>query len=294
MTQIALLYPGSMGCALAEALAPLGHQLVSYLAGRSRRTHENADRARVRGLSTFEQLVDAADAVVSLVPPNAASRVAHRYATALRSSRRWTGVEPRPLFIDANSVAPATVVAIDKAVRGAGGRFVDGAFLGPSTPIGRKTLLLLSGPDARAAAEIFQSTIAVKMIGGTVGHASAVKMAIALVTKALTALFLEMSCAATKAGCLDATLEAMRQLYPGTMEFVERNLPTYRTHAGRRVIEMREVEAWLDELDQRGAMTRAATAVLECVSKAGLHGAAAPFDELLRHIVQREPLRAMA
>ena len=294
MTQIALLYPGAMGRALADALAPLDHQLVSHVAERSSRTQENADCAGVRGLSSFEQLVDAAEVVVSVVPPNAASCVAHRYAAALRSSRRWTGADHRPLFLDANSVAPTTVAAIDKVVRAAGARFVDGAFLGPSTPIGGRTLLVLSGPDASAAAEIFGPAIAVKVIGDTVGHASAVKMALALVTKALTALFLEMSCAAAKAGCLDATLEAMRQLYPGTMEFVERNLPTYRTHAARRLVEMREVQAWLEELGQRGAMTQAATAVTEHVSNAGLQVPAAPFDQLLRHIVAREPLRAMA
>src|ERR1700686_1612330 len=294
MTQIAVLYPGGMGRALAEALAPLDHSLISYVAERGTRTQENARRVGVRAMSSFEETVDTAEVVVSVVPPDAASDVARRYAAALARSSKWSRVNRRPLFVEANSVAPSTVIASDKLIGAAGGRFVDGVFLGPSTPISPSTLLMLSGPDGPTAAEIFGPAVATRAIGGTIGHASAVKMGIALMTKALMALFLEMACAAGKAECLDATLEVMRRLYPGTMEFVERNLPTYPTHATRRIVEMKDAQLWLAELGELGAMTRAPPDVLELVSNAGFEGAAGAFGPLLQHIVAREPLAIRA
>jgi 3-hydroxyisobutyrate dehydrogenase-like beta-hydroxyacid dehydrogenase len=288
MMSIAVLYPGAMGRALAEALAPFGWPLVSFLAERGSRTQENARVAGVRALASFCDLVETADMVISAVPPGAALDVAREYAEALRASPRRTAAKPSPLFVDANSISPSRVVAIDRIVRAAGARFVDAVFLGPSTPINARTLFMLSGLDASAAAAIFAPAIATKVIGEGVGQASAVKMSIALLTKALMALFLEMSCASAKADCLPAALEVMRKLYPGTMEFIERNLPTYRTHAPRRLVEMLEAQSWLDELGERGAMIRAAVTVLERVLDGGLAGDS--FEELLGQIVARAPL----
>lgn len=294
MAQIALFYPGAMGRALAEALAPFDHRIVAFLAERSARTRDNAREAGVHPTTSFQDAVDAAEIVVSVVPPSEAVAVAQRYGAALRTVRLSRIANFRPLYVDANSVAPSTVCAIERLVAAAGARVVDAVFLGPSNPISRRTLMLLSGPDAEAAAELFAPAVAVKVIGDKVGQASAAKMAMALLTKALVALFLEMACAATKGGCLDATLMVMRQIYPGTMEFIERTLPTYPRHASRRVVEMEEAQAWLTELGQIGAMTRAATAVLDRFAKAGFGGAAGDFDELLRNITTLEPWIAAA
>jgi 3-hydroxyisobutyrate dehydrogenase-like beta-hydroxyacid dehydrogenase len=294
VTQIAVLYPGAMGRALAEALAPFDHSLVAHLTGRSTRTQENARGAGIRAMASLEELADTAEIVVSVVPPGAALLVAGHYAAALGKSRRWTHAGRRPLFLDANSVAPSTIRAIENVIGAAGGDVVDGVFLGPSNLIGDRTLLMLSGPHANVAAEILGPAIAVKVVGDTVGHASSVKMAIALVTKAFVTLFLEMSCAAGKAGCLDSTLEVMRDQYPGFMEFLERNLPTYPTHAARRVVEMREVQVWLAGLGQSATMTKAATIVLERVSHAGLEVGIRSFEELLHEIIAREPFATRA
>jgi 3-hydroxyisobutyrate dehydrogenase-like beta-hydroxyacid dehydrogenase len=278
MTDIAVLYPGAMGRALADALAPSEHTLVSYVSERSQQTRENARSARVHVVPSFADLVDAAEIVVSVVPPGAALAVAERYAEGLRCSRRWKSERGTPLFVDA------------KVIAAAGGRCVDGVFLGPSNPISRRTLLMLSGPDAPVAAEIFGAAVATRVAGDEIGHASAVKMGIALVTKALVALFIEMACAAEKAGCLDATLDVMRDLYGGTMEFLERNLPTYRRHAARRIGEMKEAQAWLTGMEQLGAMTEAATTVLERLRDSDLDVPAAEFDALVREIVALQPL----
>ena len=288
-----MLYPGAVGKAIADALAPFEQSFVTCLVGRSARTRENAKSASIRALDSMEEIVKHADLVISVVPPVAAHDVAQHFAMALRRvSPRGCGGGHAPLFLDANSISPATATAIDATIAEAGGRVVDGVFLGPAAPFNRLTTLLLSGAEAPAVAAIFSPAVAVKVAGTAVGQASAVKMAMALLTKAQVALFAELASASGKAACLDVTLEVIKQLYPGTMEFLERTLPTYPTHIHRRIGEMREAESWLDGLSETGTMTRAATLVLERLSMAGLDKVEPKFSQVIDAIVERQPLAA--
>jgi hypothetical protein len=82
----------------------------------------------------------------------------------------------------------------------------------------------------------------------------------------------------------------MRDLYPGIMEFIERNLPTYPTHAARRIEEMREALGWFAELGQSASMTQAAIVVLERISNGGLKPSERNFKHLLQNIVALDPL----
>jgi 3-hydroxyisobutyrate dehydrogenase-like beta-hydroxyacid dehydrogenase len=287
MATIALLYPGSVGRALAEKLAPLGHDLVTCLEGRSAATQQNATERGIRSLS-FDDVVASADLALSIVPPDAARRVAEEYGSALRRAR---GAAPRrPIFIDANSIAPATAEEIGAIIRDSGARFVDGVFMGPAASITSRTVLALSGEDAAEAAGILRHAVTVEVLGPRIGEASALKMSIALVTKALLALFLEMACAAQKSGCLDAVLAEMRRSYAGTMEFLERNLPTFPRNAQRRLVEMEEAKAWMSAIGERGTMTEAASLVLGRVAALKIDAGEMDFAALLRRIVAAEPL----
>lgn len=285
-----MLYPGAVGKAIADALAPFEQGCLSCLVGRGTRTRENAERANIRALGSMEEIVAEADLVISVVPPAAAHDVARRYAAALMCLSPRHDCERAPLFLDANSISPATAAAIDATIAEAGGRFVDGVFLGPAAPFNRLTTLMLSGTEAPAVARILSQAVAVRIAGARIGQASAVKMAMALLTKAQIALFAELASAAAKAACLDVTLDVIKQIYPGTMEFLERSLPTYPMHIDRRVDEMREAESWLDELGETGAMTRAATLVLERLSAAGLGKVEPKFRGVIDMLAKHRPL----
>jgi 3-hydroxyisobutyrate dehydrogenase-like beta-hydroxyacid dehydrogenase len=287
MATIALLYPGSVGRALAERLSPLGHDLVTCLEGRSGASRQNASERGIRALS-LDEVAAAADIALSLVPPDAARAVAEEYGKALR---RRHGASPRaPIFIDANSIAPATAEEIDRIIRQSGARFVDGVFMGPAAPITGRTLLALSGEAAPEAAALLRHAVSVEVLGARIGEASALKMSIALVTKALLALFLEMACAAEKSGCLEAVLAEMRRSYAGTMEFLERNLPTFPRNAERRLVEMEEAKAWMTAIGEAGTMTAAATSVLARIAELKIDPRGMDFASLLRRIVNAEPL----
>ena len=79
---------------------------------------------------------------ISLVPPAAALETAQAVSGAARQSGR------QPLFLDANSVAPATMSAIAATLEGAELDCVDGAFVGSAAELGGRTRLYLSGSRA--------------------------------------------------------------------------------------------------------------------------------------------------
>ena len=173
------------------------------------------------------------------------------------------GNAAKPPFIEANSVAVRTKMQIAEVLSAVGIPCLDGAFLGPADRIGAENVMLLSGPGAIRVAPIFQKVIEVRVVGDEIGQASSLKMTMAILTKALPALFLEMVYASAKRGQLDSALDLMRRLYPGITAFLERTLPTYPKHIVRRVFELREVRDWLRELGEIAVMTEGAVTVLE-------------------------------
>ena len=124
--------------------------------------------------------------MVSLVPPAVALETAELVARPPRSSGR------RPLYLDANSVAPASVAAIAATLAGAGLDCVDGAFVGSAAELGGRTRLYLSGPRAGELAALLPEPLHAAGLGPEIGAASALKLAFAGFNKGLVALFLEV------------------------------------------------------------------------------------------------------
>jgi hypothetical protein len=192
----------------------------------------------------------------------------------------------RPTFVDLNSVSPQTKERIAEVLSHRGIRCLDGAFFGPAKGIGRDNVLALSGPKADQIPSLLADVVEVHVVGEAIGQASALKMVLAIMTKALPALFLEMVSAS------DPALELM--LYPGIMGFVERTLPTYPAHVARRVQELEEVADWLHERGQCSIMTQSAIIVLDRLRLAGLESRADwTFEDLLHSIADADLLPAI-
>jgi hypothetical protein len=62
-------------------------------------------------------------------------------------------------------------------------------------------------------------------------------------SKGLCGLFLELGLLAERQQMLGEMLDACSMIYPGVMQVIDRMLPTYTEHAGRRATEMQELEA---------------------------------------------------
>lgn len=255
-SRAAILYPGEMGGAVGTALVAGGWTVVTCLEGRSSRTARIAAQAGIAPVATLEAAVAAADVVVSLVPQAAVVETAAAFARAVAGAGR------RPVFLDANSVSPATMAEVRALVEEAGCDCVDGAFVGSAKALGQKTTLYVSGDRAEELATVLGAALKTVVLGRDVGAASAFKLAFAGFNKGLVALFLEVMAAADRLGQRVDLLECLREFYPGTVETVERLLPSYPRHAGRRAEEMEELASALAAQGSGSAMATGAGTVL--------------------------------
>jgi 3-hydroxyisobutyrate dehydrogenase-like beta-hydroxyacid dehydrogenase len=169
-------------------------------------------------------------------------------------------IAPGALFLDMNSVAPATKAETATIVDQAGGRYVDAAIMAPVHPKARAVPILLSGAAAGDAAEALSRIgfTHVRVVGERVGQASAIKMIRSVMVKGLEALTTEMILAADAAGVTDEVIASLNASWPGTdwAAKADYNLDRMMVHGLRRAAEMEEVAKTLDSLGTGAAMTR--------------------------------------
>jgi 3-hydroxyisobutyrate dehydrogenase-like beta-hydroxyacid dehydrogenase len=261
---VGILYTGEMGTALGRALIGRGLRVVTTLEGRSPRTGSLCHQAKLEVLPSLHEVVRLADLVVSVVPPSAAVGVAREYADL-------ADVAPAGrLYVDANAVSPATAVEVGQVLAGRGVDYVDAAINGLAAALHTGAIVYLSGARAAEVAALFGRSLRVQVVGDMPGKASALKGALAGLSKGLTALFVEIAVMAREAGLSEFFLERCRAFYPGVMEVVERMLPTYPRHALRRADEMGELEDAMLSLGLRPDMVHAARQVTTAMAEAGL------------------------
>jgi 3-hydroxyisobutyrate dehydrogenase-like beta-hydroxyacid dehydrogenase len=282
MPTIGILYPGEMGAALGRVLAEDGLRVVSTVDGRSPRTRKLCQEAALEVLPSAAAVVRRADVIFSLVTPAAALEVAREFAASCKGS-----ATPR-IYVDANSVAPATAAAVGRVVKTTGACFADAAIHGLAAQLRQRGIVYLSGPAAADVANLLAWSLRVRVVGDRPGQASAVKGALAGMSKGLAALFTEIALLARKAGVSGPFLEGCGLFYPGVLQAVERLLPTYPRHAARREEEMAELERAMKALGLRPALVRGARVVIGAIADAALEAgpgewtAAGVIEELFR------------
>jgi 3-hydroxyisobutyrate dehydrogenase-like beta-hydroxyacid dehydrogenase len=198
-----------MGAAIGEVLVELGHDVSWASAARSVATQARASRFVDAG--TVESLARSSDVVLSVCPPHAALAVAKEVAAAGN----------RFVFVDANAVSPETARAIGALVVDAGASFVDGGIVGgpPTAVAPGRTRLYLSGADASVVAQLFDgSPLGTRVLGSTVGAASALKACFAAYTKGTTALLLAIRALAEAEAVDDALLAEWASSQPDLVE----------------------------------------------------------------------------
>ena len=130
------------------------------------------ERLGVEGNGTNQAAVTDAGVILSLV-------TADQALTAARETAR--SIAAGALFLDMNSVAPATKAVAAEAITRAGGRYVDAAIMAPVRPKALGVPVLLSGPaasDAAAALKLFGFSD-IRVVGDRIGlHPVAVIFAV--------------------------------------------------------------------------------------------------------------------
>lgn len=117
----------------------------------------------------------------------------------------------------------------------------------PSTEPGRMPFYA-SGPHVSAFLSLAQFGVEVRPIGQHIGQASGYKMTYSAITKGIAALCTELLIAAKAMGLYEEVRKELQSRQPAIYQHMERHLPTMPAQARRKVGEMEEVAATLQEL----------------------------------------------
>jgi 3-hydroxyisobutyrate dehydrogenase-like beta-hydroxyacid dehydrogenase len=254
---IAIIGFGEAGSILGEELARGGSAVVTYdilldaPAARAAMLRK-AERAGVRTAAGVAQALAGADLVISAVTASSSVDVAGTAAAALRAGQ---------VFLDINSVAPATKRECARLVEASGADYVEAAVMAPVPPQRLAVPMLLGGRRAGAlAAQLRALGMNATEIASSIGIASAVKMCRSVVIKGLEALTLESLLAARRFGAEREVLASLEQSFPH-MGWADA-LPDYLVsriaeHGRRRAAEMREVARTLADVGVEPMMAEA-------------------------------------
>ncbi len=232
--RIGVLHPGEMGISLAVSAQRGGHVVSWASRGRSAQTRERAAKFGLRDAETLAKLCETCEILVSVCPPHAAEDVAQQVL-----ARGFTG-----LYLDANAIAPQRAVKIGDVMAKAGATFVDGGIIGGPAWKPGSTWLYLAGPCAgRAAACFAAGPLETRVLGETIGKASALKMCYAAYSKGTTALLCAALAAAEHLGVRRELQEQWAQEGGEGSERAAQRLRRVPAKAWRFVGEMEEIAA---------------------------------------------------
>lgn len=224
---IGLLHPGAMGSVLASVVDA---DVVWASEGRSAATRARAEASGLRDVGSLDAVASTAELILSVCPPESAEDVAKAVV-----STGFTG-----LYVDANAVSPSTARGIAELFE----RFVDGGIVGPPPTGPGLTRLYLAGPEAATVAELFASTVVdARIVEGSPGAASAVKMCYAAWTKGTSALLLAIRALAEAEGVTDDLLGEWATSLPDLVGRSSGVIGAVGPKAWRFEGEMREIAA---------------------------------------------------
>jgi 3-hydroxyisobutyrate dehydrogenase-like beta-hydroxyacid dehydrogenase len=235
MTVVGVVSPGAMGSAFAVAIAQPGRRVVTTVQGRSARTARLAEQAGLEQLASLDEVVVAAEILLSIVPPAEAPHAAAAIADAASRTKST------PLVADLNAISPARVHELATELARAEVELVDGSISGPPPTRPGTTRLYLSGPRLEEVAAIAEPALDVRRLGSTLGTASAVKMCTGSVYKGTGALLAHALLTAKRHGVVDDVLDDLGSSYPQLVRGVPRSLARAATKAERYVGEMEEI-----------------------------------------------------
>jgi 3-hydroxyisobutyrate dehydrogenase-like beta-hydroxyacid dehydrogenase len=258
---VGVVSPGDMGQAIAGRLKEAGFHVHTALDGRSSRTRELARAAGLTDCGSIEKLVSTCELVISVINPGEAPAVARQVAAAMKKTGRNIA------FADLNAVSPQTARDGDRAIRDAGGIYIDGGIIGPP-PRGEKDKprIYVSGPDAYLMEAIVHPNLLIRVMSERIGDASGVKMCYAAMTKGTTALATELLVAARRLGVEQALEKELRESRSDVFDWQVRNIASMPPKAYRWVPEMQEIAKTFGELGMTRRIFEGATDIYAMVA----------------------------
>ncbi|KAF7195470.1 putative 28.5 kDa protein in 7S RNA 5'region [Pseudocercospora fuligena] len=239
-----------MGLGIAKLLLSHDFNVITNASGRSLETQERARKNGISLVDTDSALFDAADVVLSIVPPRDSLTVAKRISTASGSASKS---RPNPLcFMDLNAVSPRTAREVSDLLSSSSSnvKYIDGGIIGappslkedgswyrPSIPVSGPYKLSQAHPSGDKLAEVLN----IRHVNDTIGAATGLKMCFASLSKGFTALAIESFTTAHSLGVLDELRQHLDDFSPGVWTRAEKGLISMPPKAYRWVNEMEEI-----------------------------------------------------
>jgi 3-hydroxyisobutyrate dehydrogenase-like beta-hydroxyacid dehydrogenase len=261
LQKIGIMSIGEMGFHWANLLKSHGVEVLTYDKDRGEVSRKRGENAGAKSVASMAELVQAAELIVSIVVPSAATRVAAKVAEAAAQTGRKD-----LLFLDANAISPMTADEIAKTLAPAKVNFVDGCIIGSAAKMGKGTIVYVSGPDAARMQDLEAFDIPIKVLGPSTNQASAFKIVYAGLTKGLQGLFCELFMGARRFGLLDEVRAQYEESFPGLLDKVSSSIVGLRIHAGRRAEEMDELKRTFNHHGLNSFMAPAVQKVLEAIA----------------------------
>ncbi|MGG4041019.1 DUF1932 domain-containing protein [Bacillus smithii] len=215
------------------------------------------ETAEVHKCNYLEELLENSDIIFCATSAKFALSIAQQAAKAITKDK---------IYVDLNSASPSTKKEVATAIGTAGGLFADAAVMAPVPPHGHKVPMLVSGSGALQFAALMKTYgMDITFINEQAGSSSAMKMFRSIFMKGFTSLLLETLSASYQAGVDKEVLASIQETLSGSTLEELANLLITRTaiHAERRVTEMGEVVATLNEMKLDSTMSQATKTKLQ-------------------------------
>jgi 3-hydroxyisobutyrate dehydrogenase-like beta-hydroxyacid dehydrogenase len=203
------------------------------------RIRTRAAETGTRLVETPRALAESARVILSVVTARQAHDAAKNLASDLTADH---------LYVDLNSVSPATKQQIAAAIAAGAGRFVEGAIMAPVSGADHRVPILLNGAWASELGSVLSPyRMRVEVMDGPTGAAAAVKMCRSIVIKGMEALMLECALAAGEYGAADRVYDSLTETYPALdwRKMANYMIGRVLEHGERRAHEMEEVAEML-------------------------------------------------
>ncbi|HDS1789267.1 DUF1932 domain-containing protein [Pseudomonas alloputida] len=277
---------GEVGGILATELSNQGVNIKIYDKLMKRASSRSALTAKAQHLNVelCESAIDAAagaQLIISAVTAGSALEAAVKL---------FPHLHPGQIFMDLNSVSPATKRAAYEAASRYGVEYIDAAVMAPVPPKRLQTPILLGGAQALKLKKALEELgFNVRTVANTIGVASAIKMCRSIIIKGLEALTTECMSTARQYGAEEIVLASLHESFPSLGW--NKELPHYlisrvAEHGLRRAEEMDEVARTLSEVGIAPEMTLAIAATqrafADALSSKGIgYATLEPFDWML-------------
>ncbi|MEM1298701.1 MAG: DUF1932 domain-containing protein, partial [Pseudomonadota bacterium] len=271
-TTIGILMPGDMGHGVGQALGACGHEVLSALDGRSAHTRMLAGRAGIRDTGDLDTLVEEAELILSIVPPDRAVGQALDVADSIAR----TGA--KPAYADCNAISPGTMAEV--AAQLPNTTIIDAGIIGLNPIKSPPTRFYVSGPDCGPLEALDCDVMKVVKISDQIGRASTLKMVYAAGTKGVWTLQTALLLTAARQGVLEPLLEELAYSQEPQLNAMRGRIPFLPADSARWVPEMEEIAVTFAEAGVTDSFHKGAASIFALLAQT-------PFAEETRETLDR-------